>query len=161
MDSGLHPRLWRISSRASFRLSCPASAITVWILGNRGAKPATHRAPPRRSDVAAGSTRLAIGRPSVSTRMWSYGLSTFMGIEAACTAALGSLHRLSIHNHYAGTSRSPGCDSHLLVDSAVQFYPHPFSFPSPEIMVDGTPSGELMRQQPAIDSRCAGDKRWR
>src|SRR6516164_9059813 len=70
-----------------------------------------------------------------------------MGIEAASAAALSGLHRLSVHNHDAGTSRSPGRDSHLLVDSAVQFYPHACSFPSPEIMVDGTPSWELMRQQ--------------
>src|SRR6516165_4433430 len=71
-----------------------------------------------------------------------------MGIEAACTAALGSLHRLSVHDHYAGASRSSGRDSHLLVHGAVQLYPDSCSLPSPEIMVDRTPSWKVMRQQP-------------
>jgi hypothetical protein len=56
--------------RASLRLWWPASAITVWILGNNALKPPSSRAPARRSDVSAGSTRLATSRPSVSTKMW-------------------------------------------------------------------------------------------
>ena len=57
-------------SRASLRLSWPASAIIVRILGNNALNPPSSRAPARRSDVSAGSTRLATSRPSVSTKMW-------------------------------------------------------------------------------------------
>jgi hypothetical protein len=56
--------------RANLRLSWPASAIIVRILGNNALNPPSSRAPARRSDVSAGSTRLATSRPSVSTRMW-------------------------------------------------------------------------------------------
>jgi hypothetical protein len=56
--------------RANLRLSWPASAITVRILGNNALNPPSSRAPARRSDVSAGSTRLATSRPSVSTKMW-------------------------------------------------------------------------------------------
>ena len=56
--------------RASLWLSWPASAITVLILGNNALNPLSSRAPARRSEVSAGSTRLATSRPSVSTKMW-------------------------------------------------------------------------------------------
>src|SRR5271165_160664 len=48
--------------RASLRLSWPASAITVRILGNNALNPLS-RAPGRRSDVSADSTRLPTSRP--------------------------------------------------------------------------------------------------
>jgi hypothetical protein len=57
-------------ARASLRLSWPASAMTVRILGNNALNPPSSRAPARRSDVSAGSTRLATMRPSVSTKIW-------------------------------------------------------------------------------------------
>jgi hypothetical protein len=42
------------------------------IVGQSGARPASSLAPATGSDMFAGSTRLAIGRPSTSTRMWRF-----------------------------------------------------------------------------------------
>jgi hypothetical protein len=39
-------------------------------VGRSGERPATSLAPARRSDMPAGSTRLAIDEPDVPTRMW-------------------------------------------------------------------------------------------
>jgi hypothetical protein len=65
-----HPS--RRSCRASLRLSCPASATMVRMVGQSGASRANIRSPARRSDMLAGSTRLVIGRPRMSTRIWRF-----------------------------------------------------------------------------------------
>src|SRR3954454_4380974 len=49
--------------------SWPASAITVSIPGYRGLRPASKSSPACRSEMLAGSTRFAMGSPSVSTRI--------------------------------------------------------------------------------------------
>jgi len=59
------PRLVMISRQPS----CSALAITIWIAGKRARKPPSNHAPARWSGTFAGSTRLAMGRPRVSTSM--------------------------------------------------------------------------------------------
>ena len=62
--------LSRRSCRASLRLSCPASAMMVRMVGQSGARPANSLPPAFRSEMLAGSTRLAMGKPTMSTKMW-------------------------------------------------------------------------------------------
>ena len=56
--------------RASLRLWCPASAMTVRMFGNNAPKPPSNRAAALRSEMSAGSTLHAMSSPKVSTRMW-------------------------------------------------------------------------------------------
>ena len=60
ISSGIH------APRASLRLWCPASAMTLRMFGNNGPKPPSNRAAALRSEMSAGSTLHAMSSPKVS-----------------------------------------------------------------------------------------------
>src|SRR5271166_1434514 len=106
--------------RASLRLSWPASAIIVRILGNNALNPPSSRAPARRSDVSAGSTRLATSRPSVSTKNVAFAsLYALVRVETTIATTFGRLDRLAIHDHHRWTSCPSGMTAGLLVEHSM------------------------------------------
>src|SRR5579863_2498586 len=92
--------------------------------------------------MLAGSTRLAIGSPSISTRMWRLRpFHVLVAIKAAHPTTLCCLHRLAIHDNHRWTRISTGCQARLLVDLTLQASPHAHGLPGAEIVINGAHAG--------------------
>lgn len=95
------------------------------MLGDNGLKPPSKRSAARRSEVLAGSTRQAIGKPNVSTRMWR--LRPFTSL---CPSK----------------PRTPP-RSVALTDCPLQTCPHAGVLPRTEIVIHGAPGWKLARKE--------------
>src|SRR3984893_15384677 len=102
--------------RASWRLWCPASAMTVRMFGNNAPKPPSNRAAALRSEMSAGSTLHAMSSPEgVHQNVALAAFDTLVHVEAANAAAFRRLHRLAIHDDDRRTGGPTGLPSSLLV----------------------------------------------
>jgi hypothetical protein len=120
------------------RHSCPASVMTVRMSGNNGPSPPNSREPARRSDMLAGSTLHAIGRPNVSTRMWRLRPFTRLYPSKPRTPPrFCCLYRLPIHDYHRRTCRPARFPASLFIDCPLHASPHALARLAKLILMEG------------------------
>src|SRR5271157_3543295 len=107
------------------------------MLGKPDCKPASSRAPARRSNTLAASTRWATTIPRVSTSRWR------VPIETTGASALGGLDRLTVQDDHRRAGQAAAAQARLLMKRPLQFGQDGRLFPGTKVMVNGARARQL------------------
>ena len=112
--------------------------------GKPDCKPASSRAPTRRSDTLAASTRPGHHHPQgVHEQVAFAPFDPFVPIETTGASALGGLDRLTVQDDHRRAGQAAAAQARLLMKRPFQFGRDARIFPGTKVLVNGARAREL------------------